>query len=395
MSLQSGNACDEREVFISYRRLDDIVPDDHRSRYGFVNYLLRQVRARLQEEGVPGALLWQDRSKIEPGDVWSDAIKNALNRAELFVAILSRNYITSPWCKQELDTMKSRVEMLGPPAGTRRIFRVDKHKVPESTVPDALRGIQSVRFYREDNDAKCIDEFFWGGKVRLSREYDKALLELTSAISRRLEELGIPSEPDRQPEPEVDHACPSNGRVVFVAKPAGDMDESYRTLVEELRGRGFRITPDPDEALGTRGEQVRCAVLNALAEAESSIHLLGTRKGMRPDGLDMDLVPMQLAAAADEVKRRPTFERMIWAPTVLPAETSAQAKRPRSDPLKILKRFGQRLLATDQIHNDTASHFNEFVLQHLSRKHEVLGACIASRQAGSGWPAASHDWRLH
>jgi hypothetical protein len=36
--------------------------------------------------------------------------------------------------------------------------------------------------------------------------------------------------------------------------------------------------------------------------------------------------------------------------------------------LKILKRFGQRLLEADQIDNDTASRFNEFVLQRLERR---------------------------
>ena len=368
MSMQSCDARNGREVFVSYRRLDNVPPPDRRNSHGFVNYLLRQVRARLIEEGVPDAVLWQDRSQIEPGDIWSDAISEALNRAELFVAILSRNYVTSPWCTQELGVMKSRVETLGMPAGERRIFRVDKHKVPEKEVPDILRRIQSVRFYREDYDAKCVDEFFWGGKVRLSREYDKALLELTSAIRERLEELGFPTEPKGEPEAQVDNARPSNGRVVFVAKPAGDMLESYRTLVEELRCTGFRVTPDPDEDLGNLGEQVRSAVLNALAQAEASIHLLGSRKGMRPDGFDMDLVPMQLAAAADEAKRRPDFERMIWAPTVLPAETPAQAKGAPREALKILKRFGQQLLATDQIDSDTASRFNEFVLLRLARK---------------------------
>ena len=185
--------------------------------------------------------------------------------------------------------------------------------------------------------------------------------------------LGIPFEPKGQPEPQVDNARPSNGRVVFVAKPAGDMVEYYRTLVEELRGTGFRVTPDPDKDLSKLGEEVRSAVVNALAEAEASIHLLGTRTGGRPDGLDMDLVPMQLAAAAEEAKRRPGFERMIWAPTVLPAETSARAKRARRDPLKILKRFGQRLLETDQIDSDTASRFNEFVLQRLERRRPAHG----------------------
>jgi predicted GTPase len=75
MTLQTGaDAHDGREVFISYRTLDDMPPPDRRMSHGFVNYLLRQVRARLQEMGVPDAVLWQDRSKIEPGDVWSDKL---------------------------------------------------------------------------------------------------------------------------------------------------------------------------------------------------------------------------------------------------------------------------------------------------------------------------------
>jgi hypothetical protein len=241
--------------------------------------------------------------------------------------------------------------------------------VPENQVPETLRRIQSVQFYREDQDAKTVDEFFWGGKVRLSKEFDKALLELTSAIGKRLEKLvGIRLEPKGQPEPQVDNARRSaNGRVVFVAKPALDMIEYYRSLVEELWGTGFRVTPDPDKDLSKRGEEVRSAVVGALAEAEASIHLLGTRTGGRPDGLDMDLVPMQLAEAAKEAKRKPGFERLIWAPTVLPAQTSAQAKRVRR-PLKILERFGQQLLEADQIDSDTASNFYLHVLQRLERR---------------------------
>jgi hypothetical protein len=370
MSFQSGDAHNEPEVFISYRRLDNIPPPDGRNRHGFVNYLLRQVRSRLQENGVPDAILWQDRSQIEPGDVWSDAIWNALNRAELFIAILSKNYIKSSWCAKELHTMEQRVRMFGAPAGERRILRVDKHKVPEDQVPATLREIQSVRFYREDHDAKCFDEFFWGGKVRLSKEFDKALLDLTSVIGKRLEELGIRLEHKDRPEPQV--ARPSNGRVVFVAKPALDMVEYYRCLVEELRCTGFRVTPDPDKDLSKRGEEVQSTVVKALAEAEASIHLIGTRTGGRPDGLDMDLVPMQLTTAAEEAKRKPGFERLIWVPSVLPAETSARAKKARRDPLKILKGFGQQLLEADQIDSDTASRFNENVLHRLERRRLSL-----------------------
>ena len=104
------------------------------------------------------------------------------------------------------------------------------------------------------------------------------------------------------------------------------------------------LHPDPDKDLGGLGEEVRSLVVEALSEAEVSIHLLGARTGGRPDGLDMDLVPMQLAAAAEEAKRKRGFERMIWAPAVLP-RSSAEPEMAR-DPLEVLGRFDQQLLAT-------------------------------------------------
>jgi hypothetical protein len=76
----------------------------------------------------------------------------------------------------------------------------------------------------------------------------------------------------------------------------------------------------------------------------------------------MELVPMQLAAAADETRRRPDFVRMIWAPKVLMLQTSAEAR----DPLKVVEGFGMRL-DTDLIDGDTASRFTEHVLQRLER----------------------------
>jgi hypothetical protein len=379
MSLQSREAREAREareVFVSYRRLDDELPPDCSSDSGgFVGYLLRQVRYDLRQMGVPDAVLWRDRAKIELGDRWSEAIHKALNSAELFVAILSRNYVTSDWCAKELSAMASRIAMLDAEDGQRRIFRVDKHSVPEHEIPETLRCIQAVRFYREDDETKRVDEYFWRGKVRRSDDYEKAVNDLARAICDRLDELGIPLTPLPEETPSLSDytACRSNGRVVFVAKPASDMEEAYRTLVRELRGTGYRVTPDPDKRVGEPGWDVRAAVVDGLAEAEASIHLLGKRTGGRPEELDMDLVPMQLAAAADEAQKREAgtkagFERMIWAPSVLLLGASEHVEAARRDPLGVVDEFGGRL-STDQIEGDpAASRFNEFVLQRLERR---------------------------
>jgi hypothetical protein len=391
MSRQIGNTSNGPQVFVSYRRVDNDPPPQSYRRVdgdpppqsperGFVDYLLTDVRYDLTQLGAPKSIFWQDRAKIAPADDWNEKIETALNDASFFIAVLSLNYVTSKWCRKELKTMRSRFELLGSPALQGRIFRIDKHKVPENKIPKVLRKIQSVRFYREDRYSERVDEFFWRGKVRFIPEYEGAVEELARGISSRLAELELleksripfqmepPAHNSRRSNGHAVSARRKNGRVVFVAKPAGDMIPPYRALVAELLHAGFRVTPDPDADLGDLGKQVRSAVVKALREAEVAIHMIGASDGGRPKGLETAIVPMQLAAAADEAKRRARFERIIWAPSVLLSDTSRKPRMICRDPFQALGQFGQKLLEMDQIEGDTASHFNDFVLHRLRRK---------------------------
>ena len=134
----------------------------------------------------------------------------------------------------------------------------------------------------------------------------------------------------------------NGGPIIFVAKPARDMVGSHRTLVCELQGRGYRVTPDPDKHVDELGD-LPIVIAGALAEAIASIHLLGQSKGGRPDGCDMDLAPMQLAAAAGKAKTKPGFVRLLWAPSILPFGAYADVEGPRPDALSIVDRFGEQL----------------------------------------------------
>ena len=178
------------ELFVSYVALDDIPPPSSSKDRGFVTYLMRQLRFDLSQLGLPDEVLWHARAKIWPGDIFSEAIREALNRAELFVVILSRNYVTSAWCDEELSTMVSRVMRLDAQARKRRIFRVDKHHVPEHLVPKQLQTIHPVKFY-EENESDGITEYYWRGKVRRNREYENAVYELARAIYKTVESLGM------------------------------------------------------------------------------------------------------------------------------------------------------------------------------------------------------------
>jgi hypothetical protein len=371
---QSAHA---RVVFISYRHIDDDPPPENPNG-GYVTHLRSQLRWELNRLGVPEAILWRDRYKLQAGDVWSDVLKEELRKADLFIALLSRNYIHGDWCSTELATMASHVAQLDEGARQRRIFRVDKHLVPDEKIHEILRNVQAVRFYEHDKELNREEEFYYRGEVPegMKRKYFGAIRELAEAIHQRLEELGVEMAPQAPP---LTFAKPqSNGRTVFVAKPAKDMVSEYQALTAELTRSGYRVVPDPGADLPETGEEAQAVIESGLAEAELSIHLLGERTGIRPDGLDADIVPYQLDCAAAEARKRPAFYRMIWAPKVLPVRSGDGREVAQRDPFKTLVMFSTKV-PTDQVDSDTATRFNQFVFQRLEKKPAATTATTPAK----------------
>ncbi len=366
------NSPPTRIIFLSYRSIDDEPPPENPDG-GYVRHLREQLRWELNQLGVPDAILWMDRYKIEPGDIWSEVLREELNKADLFIALLSRNYIKSEWCATELSTMAARIATFEKELQHRRIFRADKHRVADENIHAVLRGAQAVRFFEDDRETNREEEFFYRGHVRGGTKYYDAVRKLAEAIHKRLEELGVEMGPQSQPPafPQAE----SKGRTVFVAKSARDMSSEYQTLAAELTRSGYRVLPDAAEDLPETGEEAQAAILAGLTELELSIHLLGQRTGIRPDGLNSDIVPFQLECAAAEAAKRPSFQRLIWAPKVLPARECDAPEFAARDPFTVLGRFGARL-PSDQVDSDTATRFNEFVFQRLGAKSTKAAKAI-------------------
>jgi hypothetical protein len=378
------NSPPARLIFLSYRSIDDEPPPEDPNG-GYVRHLRQQLRWELSQLGVPDAILWMDRYKIQPGDIWSEVLRDELNKADLFIAVLSRNYINSDWCETELMTMAARVATFEKEARHRRIFRVDKHLVPDESIHEVLRGAQAVRFFEHDKEDDREEEYFHRGQVRSGNKYYEAVRQLAEAIHLRLEELGVEMGPQSKP---LTYAAPmSKGRVIFVAKPARDMILEYRTLTAELVRSGYHILPDPTADLPETAEEVQAAIVKGLAEAELSVHLLGERAGLRPDGLTADIVPFQLSCAAAEAEKRPSFYRMIWAPKVMPTLPNGPRDFSPRDPFQVVGRFGAKL-PSDQVDSDTATRFNEFVFQRLGTKTAKSAKTIYVHCAHSDRPLA-------
>ncbi len=376
-------ASDDVVIFISYAHDDDLVLSQDPNETGFVACLDQQLRLKLRDLGAQQANVWRDRRRISQGDQFRDVIDDGLKTAELLIVVMSPNWIQRPYCRKEFDSFLALRKAAGVANPAARLLLVGKGYVDWKARPPELQGQDGFLFYARDvqDDVNAVTPFFNRGKCEggFYKEVDALAWDLQQRISRIQAGAAI------APAPAT--AAPivaPNGRTVFLSKPASDMKAAYGRLVNELRGKGFTVAPEPD---ADPPDDAGAAAFfgDALGKAETFIHLVGDKPGFAPAGLD-PLVKLQLAlarAAAAQAEGRATDRlrrRIVWAPKVLDAggaaPTGPVAER---DPLQALETF-DRQIATDKIDGDILSKFVEFLFQYLT---ETAPKPPASADAGN------------
>jgi TIR domain len=360
---------DDVVIFMSYAHDDDLVLSPDPLEAGFVSFLDQQLRLKLRDLGARQANVWRDRRRISQGDQFADIIDDGLKRAELLVVVMSPNWMQRPYCRKEFETFLSLRKAAGVTNPATRILVVGKGYVDRSARPPELQGQEGFLFYSRDdeNDVSAITPFFNRGKCndRFYAELD----DLAGGLQKRAGQIlgGAPTPPQTAQQTPI---MASNGRTVFLAKPASDMKAAYVRLVTELQGKGFTVAPDPSADMPS-DESAQCFVSEALTKAEVFVHLVGEGGGFAPEGLD-NIVKMQLglarakAAQAEGPPGQKLTRRIVWAPKILD-EGGAAPMGPAGerDPLKALERFDQQI-ATDKIDGDILSKFVEFLVQYLT-----------------------------
>ena len=359
---------DDVVIFVSYAHDDDLILSPDPDELGFVSFFDQQLRLKLRDLGARQANVWRDRRRISQGDQFADIIDDGLRRAELFVVVMSPNWMQRPYCRKEFETFLSLRTAAGITNPVTRMLVVGKGYVDRSARPPELQGQEGFLFYSRDdqNDVSAITPFFNRGKCndRFYAELD----DLASGLQQRVTQIlsGAPAPETTQTAPIV----APNGRTVFLAKPASDMKAAYVRLVTELQGKGFTVAPDPSADMPS-DNSASAFVADALTGAEVFVHLVGDTSGFAPEGLD-NIVKLQLglarakAAQAEGPPGQKLNRRIIWAPKILDEGGAALAgPAVERDPLKALERFDQQI-ATDKIDGDILSKFVEYLFQYLT-----------------------------
>jgi len=351
------------QIFISYARNDNVRPPGRDDLKGFVTFLDEQLRYQLMRLGDSGPKLWRDTRRIDAAEQFDPEIAKAIAASQLLLVILSRNWVTRPWCRRELELFCARWKTVD--EARRHIVVAALNHVPSDQIPAPLQGQEGYRFFdlAQEDEAGQEQEFFARGRVadpRYDTRVDDLARYLWRALPRTASASATPASA-RVAQPSPDSA---NGRTVYVAKAAGDMRLAYDRLLKELTSAGYMVTPPPDVDIPY--EDAATFIDQALATAEFSVHVLGERLGYAPDG-EAPIVQLQLARAVDRAAAGGRFHRVLWAPRFLTQIEDTTVER---DPLNVIARL-DRQLDNDTVIGDNLSAFVEFLFQHLERTSAV------------------------
>lgn len=357
-------------IFISYAHDDDLQLSAAKGEKGFVTFFEEMLGKKLRDLGATRARLWVDRKRISDGDQFDGLIDDGLRNAQILLVVMSNNWLDRPYCRKELDEFVELRRAAGMENAAERIVVVGKGHVDRLKRPPLLQTQEGFLFYKRDdqNDVAQIKPFFNRGDACDDRFYDR-LDDLAGFLQRRVDRIaaGFGTGDPAAGQP----IAPPNGRTIYLAKPAVDMEAAYSRLAFELQGKGYTVVPDVSSDI-PKNSAIRDYFKSALAKAEVSVHLVGDKRGFAPDDDELDpIVKLQLGFARERATEAASqtgtaFRRIVWAPKIVDAPGLQAGPASERDPLKVLERFDAQT-ATDKIDGDILSRFIEFLFQYLAQ----------------------------
>ncbi len=366
------------QIFVSYARDDDVAPPLETEVKGFVSTLLKHLEYHFTSLGPPRPTLWRDTRVIDPSAQFDPLIAKGIEESQVLLVVLSNNWINRPYCRAELEMFGNHFALEGSETAKQRIIVVQKHYLDPQERPALLQGQSGYAFYRNDGEyPENFVEYF--GHAKLPEEFHDLARALATDLWKRpqVQARGRPTDTPANLTPPVARKA---SRSIYVARPAPDMQGPYSRLVDELRFRQYRVIPEQEIPFDGTASGF---IVNALAEAESSIHLLGAKAGFTPEDASSPIAKLQLELAAVRAAEGGDFHRIIWAPKVFVFGSQSETQR---DPLAVLQLLDAER-PDDKIDGREISAFVEFVLQHLERSEPP--------PSSTAWEQLSPDARVY
>jgi hypothetical protein len=315
------------DVFVSYAHLDDAAPGEDRK--GWVARLHETLEWRLGQLLGKPPRIWRD-PKLHGNDIFEATIVERVHRTAVLLSVVSPRYVLSDWTTRELHEFCSAAEQQGGVQlhARSRVFKVLKTPVPLDHQAPPLPSLLGYEFFRVDPETGNFREFDEEFGAEYRQKFLMKLDDLAQDLSQMLTSIvGMPP-PDvmRRPLEIVAE------NTIFLAISTLDLQDQRDAIRRELQQHGYTVLPD--RSLPQTGAEVEAAVRADLARCSMSIHLIGKRYSLTPEGAVVSLAEIQNEMAVERAAQG-RFMRLVWIPPGLQVDDPRQQQvvdRLRADP---------------------------------------------------------------
>jgi len=302
----------DHDVFVSYAHLDDAALGDEKK--GWVGKLHETLERRLAQLLGKPARIWRD-PKLRGNDVLEDTLVERVKHAAVLVSVVSPRYVRSEWTTLELNEFCSAAARQG---GVQvhdksRIFKVLKTPVPLDQQLAPLPSLLGYEFFRVDPDTGHFREFDEQFGLEYKRQFVMKLDDLAQDLKALLESVEAPDV--------VDAAAADRQDAIFLAITTLELQDQRDAIRRDLQQHGYTVLPS--RPLPLIGTEVDAMVSEDLARCSMSIHLVGKRYSLTPEGAMASLVEIQNELAVQRAGQGP-FTRLVWIPPGLEVEDPRQ-----------------------------------------------------------------------
>jgi hypothetical protein len=222
------------DIFVSYVHVDN---RKFGKDIGWVETLVDDLR-----EALPQKLqrvqpdIWRD-PRLSGSEPFSDAIRDAVTRAATLLVLLSESYLTSEWCRKELDLFLQAAAQSG--GATGRIFLVRLDDLAPNRWPAAFHGLLGQKFFEQAHaDAPTRTLGTPPANDPDKRLYFQRLDDLSGELAKKL--LAMKELVEEQETPPLT----TNAPAVFLAEATPDLDDLRDNIRRYLMQADIRVLPE-------------------------------------------------------------------------------------------------------------------------------------------------------
>ncbi len=371
----------EKHLFISYAHLDNQPLTEQQQ--GWVTKLHASLSAMLSMRLGRKAEIWRD-VKLAGNDIFADEIVDQFPKTALLVSVVTPRYVESEWCTREAREFAKKAEANGGLLvdNKARILKVIKMPADrEDPLPDVMRMSLGYPFYVLDEQQTPLElDSVYGPEY--AEKYNLKVAKLAFDIAQLIKQI----EKQQVTANPADVTCRASKLTVYLAECSYDRREAREALQAELQLHGYGVLPETK--LPIEEDAYVSEVGKLLERCRLSIHLVGAKYGVVPDGpSDKSVVVLQNELAIARCRQAP-LARIIW----LPEGTTSPLPQQQQFIDGLSKDAGQQLGA-DLITGDIESL--KSVMHSVLKKIEAAAAAerapaakVAAAAASAGGSAA-------